>query len=68
MSIIVRDIPMPETCNKCPVEGFEFFDSRNGFANGYFKCNALNKNVEDVMYHGRLPDCPLFELKDWKDL
>lgn len=68
MSVIVRGIEMPENCNKCPMESLELYDSRVGFADGFYKCAVLNQSVEDVMYHSRLSKCPLFELKDWKDL
>ena len=68
MSVVVRGMEMPETCNKCPMESLELYDLRFGFANGFYKCAVLNQSVEDIMYHGRLKDCPLFETKDWKDL
>ena len=67
-SVIVRGMEMPKTCNKCPIESLELYDSRVGFADGYYKCAVLDKSVEDIMYHGRLPNCPLFEVKGWREL
>ena len=63
-SVLVKGMKMPENCNKCPMESLELYDSRFGFANGFYKCAFLNQSVEDVMYHGRLSDCPLVELPD----
>ena len=61
-SIIVKGMKMPENCNKCPIESLGLYDSRVGFADGFYKCAFLNQSVKDVMYHGRLSDCPLVDL------
>lgn len=61
MSVIVRGMEMPRDCSECPHcfitppeidELYELFDP------------ADEKSYEN----GRPKWCPLFELKDWKDL
>ena len=61
MSVIIRDVPMPQNCMECPCCQFVL----TGYIINY-KCGAMKKDV-DINAPGRHEDCPLFEVKDWRE-
>ena len=65
-NIIVRGMEMPEECIECPC----LREDRDGYFILGQQCNVTLR-VFDVMseetWGGRADDCPLFELKNWRD-
>ena len=62
MSVVVRGMEMPETCRDCPCLRTILF--------GY-QCSVTLRTFDVIsqeVWEGRAKDCPLFEIKDWKDL
>lgn len=65
MSVIIKGIPMPKNCNECPC-----YQDANSF---YPFCMAIERQKYSDGDHlekngkGRHKDCPLFEIKDWRD-
>ena len=62
MSVIVRDMEMPESCAVCPLAHRSFDGSETRLA-----CYASKRWCSDDGDE-RPKFCPLFEIKDWKDL
>lgn len=64
MSVVVRGMDIPTHCQYC---GF----MRYYHENGNIWCNANSKLMKQGWYAEidikRPKDCPLFELKDWRD-
>ena len=58
MSVIVRGMEMPETCIDCEIKQYDEYED---------DCVCPFSGVVCLSI-GRQDDCPLFELKDWKDL
>ena len=65
MSVIVRDMKMPENCRECPLEGYHS-DIGQTYCTANLK--VLATAFKPIAYEGRHKECPLFELKEWKDL
>ena len=63
MSVIVKDMKMPESCAEC------CFLSYDDYATGHeYECTALSEFMdEDELPEGRRDDCPLVELIRCKD-
>ena len=66
MTIIIKDMDMPECCTKCPIAKYEYdFDT--------FEC-PLTSRLEymsdddswNQMSNGRFEDCPLEEVDDYE--
>ena len=57
MSIVVRGMEMPENCRECPLQ----YDYLHCSVRHCIKLTVENEDKRDK-------NCPLFELKDWKDL
>ena len=71
MSFVVRDVPMPKNCWECPC----WWSDPESWSPSY--CRAGSKYSEgpysiddqdNLEQTGRPKDCPLFELKDWRDV
>lgn len=64
MSIVVRGMQMPENCLKCPMQfgGFCFVQPE------WVDEARVAPSPGEAVIQGRPEWCPLFELKDWKDL
>ena len=67
MSFIVRDAPMPQNCAECPCYQEMFEEVANAWWNSITVCGATHDEV-DPAEDKRADGCPLFELKDWKDV
>ena len=67
MSFVVKDVPIPKSCSKCPCwwEDSECWQKSYCKAGGKYTVSALTDEPDDSR---RPDDCPLFELKEWKDL
>ena len=65
MSVVVRGIDMPENCRECPFEGYH-----SDIGQTY--CMACSKVLatafKPISFDGRPNWCPLFEIKDWRDV
>ena len=65
MSILIRNMEMPEECRGCPFETYYFHT-------GETRCRAMNKtlaeNFERIPFEGRSDWCPLVEVKPHGDL
>ena len=59
MSVVVRGMEMPENCDECPFGEWEDAD--------YYSCCLMDFSYKHNPHTGRLEDCPLFELKDWRE-
>ena len=62
MSVVVRDMKMPENCGECPFLRTILF--------GY-QCSVTLITFDAIsqeVWEGRDKNCPLFELKDWRDV
>lgn len=66
-SVIVKGTHMPDGCFECVCQGYERLYAGTAFESGYYKCNVTGESIEG-MYHKRLTDCPLFELKTWEEI
>lgn len=58
MSVIVKDMEMPKNCWACPCSQAESSD---------IKCGVKDISVKQH-YSDRHKDCPLFEVKDWREI
>lgn len=68
MSVIVRDMQMPDSCGNCPLSRSVSSSIGNSIV-----CSQIGKvggrfNDEYEILNNRHPQCPLFEVKDWKNL
>lgn len=63
MSVIVRGMEMPDRCDVCPC--CQMVMTRVMFM--YF-CGAMEKQMDIRQIDGRHKDCPLFEVKDWREI
>ena len=61
MSVIVRGMEMPENCAICPLHKRFNDPTKRRW------CGHNGKTLHHP-YRGKPKWCPLFELKDWKDL
>lgn len=65
MSVIVRDMKMPTDCRECPL--CEYHD-RTGRTWCIPADKLLAEDFKPIPFNDRPKWCPLFELKDWRDL
>ena len=68
MSVIVRDMKMPESCGDCPLSRSVSSSIGNSIV-----CSQIGKvgarfDDEYEILNNRHPRCPLFETKDWRKL
>ena len=66
MSVIVRDMEMPEGCCECLFHQTAW-DLLSGFMVDTTLCKATGK-TQIVMGKERMKSCPLFECHDWREL
>ena len=64
MSIVVRGMEMPDNCEDCAIQ-YDYMDCPV-CGDGWYSSNNQKRGFNPETE--RLPECPLFELKDWKDL
>ena len=64
MSVIVRDMKMPENCRECSFEGYHA-DIGQTYCIACLK--VLATAFKPITFDGRPKWCPLFELKEWRD-
>ena len=65
MSVVIRGMEMPENCRECPFEGYHV-DIGQTYCMACLK--VLATAFKPIAFEGRHKDCPLFELKDWRDI
>lgn len=65
MSVVVRGMVMPERCRSCPFESY-ISDIGQTYCSASLK--VLATAFRSNPYDSRPKWCPLFELKDWKEI
>ena len=64
MSVIVRDMKMPENCIKCPMQ----FGGMCYVQPAWVDDARVAPTVDEAIKQGKPKWCPLFELKDWRKI
>lgn len=64
MSVIVRDMEMPENCLKCPMQ----FGGMCYVQPAWVDDARVAPTPGEAVIQGRPDWCPLFETKDWRDV
>ena len=68
MSIIVRDMEMPKNCGNCPLSRTVSSSIGNSIVCSQIGTVGTRFIDEYEILNNRHPQCPLFEIKDWKTL
>ena len=68
MSIIVRDMEMPENCGSCPLSKSVSSSIGNSIVCSQIGRVGARFDDEYEVLNNRHPRCPLFEVKAWKDI
>ena len=65
MSVIVRGMEMPADCRACP---FESYSSNSGQTVCVACMKVMATAYRTIEHYGRPKWCPLFEVKDWREI
>ena len=65
MSVIVVGMEMPENCRECP---FESYSINTGQTVCVASMRVMAINNKPIAFDGRPKWCPLFEVKDWREI
>lgn len=68
MSVIVRDMEMPENCGSCPLSKSVSSSIGNSIVCSQIGRVGARFDDEYEVLNNRHPRCPLFEVKAWKDI
>ena len=65
MSVIVRGMGMPKDCRECP---FESYSSNSGQTVCVAAMRVMAIAYKTIKHDGRPRWCPLFKVKDWREV
>ena len=70
MSFVVRDVPFPKNCKDCPCyqDAWSFYPYCNAKKESYYAYPNVEGFRIDKDGNGKPKWCPLFEVKDWREV